>query len=136
MTAIATGLERTARVCRQISADIDRERVTLGTLHAAQRRVRDDLTLCQTHPVPTVHRDDVSAILGELCYAVGTYRGHVAIYFAPMSDTQFLEEAMALGAAIQKAEPRMYSGILRSVRWDAKRWVVYFELPVREQEVA
>lgn len=113
------------------------ERATLAECHAAERAAREALTLCSAHPVPAVYRHDVSAILGELCYEVGTYDGHLAIYFQPLSDVAMMEEAMALGAAILRAEPRMFAAIMRSIRWNAKQCVVYFDLPVRDHpEVA
>jgi hypothetical protein len=105
----------------------DVARITVAELNAAARRIRADLDILQQHQ-QTAYQSDVAAILGELAYQLGTYRDCPALHFGQMSDSEWAEELMVLGGELRTRAPRKWSAILRSVRLDAKRCVIWFAL--------
>lgn len=132
----AATTDRPRDIPAEARADFKREHFarvtrTIGDLNAIERLIRAGIETLQQHQQPA-YRDDVTAVLGELAYPLGTYRDCPAIFFPPQSDSELAEELMILGAALQTREPRKWSAILRAVRYDARKCVVWFDLPAEE----
>lgn len=103
-------------------------RLTNGALNDAARRVRADLNTLRQYQQPA-YREDVTGILGELAYPLGTYRDCPAIWLDPCADSALLETAMVLGSTLQAKAPRKYAAILAGARLDVKLYVIWFDLP-------
>jgi hypothetical protein len=127
---ISIGAEARADFIAQHRIRVSR---TEGELNQRARDVRDHLAILQQHQQPA-YQSDVTAILGELAYQLGTYRDCPALHFGPMSDTEWAEELMVLGGELRTRAPRKWAAILRSVRLDLRKCVVYFELPVEPED--
>lgn len=121
----ARWLARVSRNCERINRA---ERLSIGVLNDTARRIRSDLDTLRQYQQPA-YREDVTGILGELAYPLGTYRGCPAIWLDPCADSALLETAMVLGSTLQARAPRKYAAILRGVRLDVKRYVIWFDLP-------
>ena len=102
-------------------------RLTNGELHRLAREVRSHITTLSAHP-EKAYREDVTAIFGELCYALGTSGDYPAIYLPNVSDSEWHEELITIGATLQQHAPRKFAAILRSIRADRRRCVIVFEL--------
>jgi hypothetical protein len=100
-------------------------------LHRLAREVKAHITTLQAYQQPA-YREDVTACLGELCYALGTSGGYPAVYFEPMGDSELAEELMVLGGELRTRLPRKFAAILRAQRFDRRRCVIWWELPEEE----
>lgn len=123
----------TAEVRYDFIAD-HRRRVsrTEGELNQRARDVRSHLNVLQQHQ-QRAYREDVTGILGELCYSLGTHSsGNPAIYWNPCAESELAEMLMVLGTDLMTRAPRKYAAILASVRLDVRRCVLWFDLKAEE----
>lgn len=106
-----------------------KRRLTLGELHAYERAIKAGVIACALQG-ERAYREDVTGILGELNYCLGTHSsGNPAIYWNPCAESELAEMLMVLGSDLMTHAPRKYAAILRSVRLDVRQCVLWFDLP-------